>query len=107
MNRNGFNWKDNGSGGEARAARAIGGRYRIIRHGAQATSVGLEPTYVQFGGDPFAYSYSVEYRGRDGNWRDIRLPRGAPGTLAEAKRMAEEDHAVRIHRHFECKEESK
>lgn len=102
MNRDGhLNWKDGPEhqGSEARASRAIGGRYRIIRHGARSslTGLGLEPAFVSWPGDPFAYSYDVEYRAPDNsNWRSIRYPRGVPGTLSEAKQMAEEDHAARI-----------
>lgn len=77
-----MNWKDYGSGSEARAAREIGGRYRIWRYNGGPTWYGeIEPT-----------SYRVEYLPKGGNnWRDIRYCRGVPGTLAEAKRMAEED----------------
>jgi hypothetical protein len=92
-----MNWKDHASCSEARAARDVGGKYRVTRHGAQASSVGLEPTWVSVGNDPLAYSYRVEYRApSDGNWHDIRYPRGVPGTLAEAKCLAEEDHERRL-----------
>jgi hypothetical protein len=81
-----MNWKDNGSGSVARAAREVGGRYWITRNPGG-------PTWY---GEIQATSYRVEYLAKgDNNWRDIRYPRGAPGTLAEAKRMAEEDHERR------------
>ena len=83
-----MNWKDNGGGGsEARAAREIGGRYRITRHDGG-------PTWF---GEIQATSYRVQYLLKGGNnWRDIRYCRGTPGTLAEAKRMAEEDQERRM-----------
>jgi len=94
-----LNWRDFSTHSEAHSSRAVGGQYRLTRHCAQASSVGLEPTYVAVGGDPLAYNYRIEYRGSgDGNWRDVRSPRGIPGTLAEAKQMAQEDHERRMSR---------
>jgi hypothetical protein len=81
-----LNWKDNASSGgsAARAAREIGGEYRIIRWSGGATWYGeITPTV-----------YGIEYR-RGSDWRDIYYPRGRPGTLAEAKQMAEEDYERR------------
>ena len=84
-----MNWKDHGRGSEARAAREVGGRYQILRFDPG-------PTWY---GEIQAACYRVEYRANgDNDWRDIRYPRGVPGTLAEAKRMAEEDHERRRRR---------
>jgi hypothetical protein len=85
-----MNWKDTNWGSESRAAREIGGRYRAWRcDGGPTWSGWITDTY-----------YRVEYfpprERRDPNWKNIPYPRGLPGTLAEAKRMAEEDHERRL-----------
>jgi hypothetical protein len=82
-----MNWKDHGGSSEARARREVGGYYRII----------WCESYVSWLGATIEAHYEVEYRRsvrRD--WEDIDYPRGVPGTLAEAKRMAEEDQERRI-----------
>jgi hypothetical protein len=81
-----MNWKDHGWGSEARARREVGGYYRISKC----------ESYVSWLGATIEAHYEVEYRRsvrRD--WEYIDYPRGVPGTLAEAKRMAEEDHERR------------
>jgi hypothetical protein len=81
-----LNWKDHGWGSEARASREVGGYYRISRC----------ESYVSWLGATIEAHYEVEYRRsvrRD--WEYIDYPRGVPGTLAEAKRMAEEDQERR------------
>jgi hypothetical protein len=84
-----LNWKDRGEGSEARARREVGGYYRISRC----------KSYVSWRGETIEAHYEVEYRRsvrRD--WDEIDYSRGifpGPGTLAEAKRMAEEDHEQR------------
>jgi hypothetical protein len=72
---------------EARASREIGGFYRILCwNGGNVT----------LRGDITETIYDVEYgRFRSNRWNSIDYPRGAPGTLSEAKQMAEEDHARR------------
>jgi hypothetical protein len=84
-----LNWKDDAGGGsEARASRAIGGRYRITcwRGGDKTWFGAIEET-----------TYEIRYRPNSShNWQPVRHPRGTPGTLAEAKQMAEEDHARRL-----------
>jgi hypothetical protein len=87
-----LNWKDYedrknaGCVSEARAAREVRGRYRILRWEGGETWYGeITPT-----------TYEVEFRRSNSSaWNDIFHPRGTPGTLAEAKRMAEEDHEWR------------
>jgi hypothetical protein len=74
-----LNWKDN----VARASRKVGGKYTIWRWpGGRMTWYGEieEPRY------------DLRYIDRNGNDGKLWLPRGQPGTLAEAKQMAEEDH---------------
>jgi hypothetical protein len=83
-----LNWKDHNTDvSEAHASREVGGRYRIRRWlGGDKTWYGAinETTYL------------IYYRPtRDCNWHNVFHPRGTPGTLAEAKRMAEEDHEKR------------
>jgi hypothetical protein len=83
-----LNWKDHKWGSEARARRKVGGYYRIVRR----------ESYVSWLGATIEAHYEVEYRRsvrRD--WDEIEYPRGVLGfgTLAEAKRMAEEDHEQR------------
>jgi hypothetical protein len=80
-----LNWKDRGEGSQARARRKVGGYYRIIRR----------ESYVSWRGETIEAHYEVEYRRRvRWDWEEIEYPRGVLGfgTLAEAKRMAEEDH---------------
>jgi hypothetical protein len=73
---------------EARASREIGGWYRILRWpGGDVT----------LRGDITETAYDVEYVRwlRSDRWGSIDYPRGEPGTLSEAKQMAEEDHTQR------------
>ena len=82
-----LNWKDHSLVSHARASRAIGGEYRII------CWPGGDKTWY---GEITETTYEIEYRpGHSTNWDDVSHPRGTPGTLTEAKRMAEEDHAQR------------
>lgn len=95
MNHDGhLNWKDHpndngGTGGcsQARAARALGGKYHITRFKGGVNWFGnIEETH-----------YRIDYYAPgDHNGKFVRHPRGTPGTLSEAKQMAEEDHAARI-----------
>jgi hypothetical protein len=83
-----LNWKDRGEGSEARAGREVGGYYRITYRESYVSALGLT----------IEAHYEVEYRRsvrRD--WDEIEYPRGVLGfdTLAEAKRMAEEDREQR------------
>jgi hypothetical protein len=83
-----MNWTDDTIGGsEARAARAVGGRYEITcyKGGGRTWYDAIEET-----------RYRIDYiPSRSTNKLFVRHPRGEPGTLAEAKRMAEEDHERR------------
>jgi hypothetical protein len=73
---------------EARAAREIGGWYRIL------CWPGGDLTWQD---DITETTYDVDYARRlsSDRWDEIDYPRGQPGTLSEAKQMAEEDHAER------------
>jgi hypothetical protein len=73
---------------EARASHEIGGWYRILRWPGGG---------VTLRGDITETTYDVEYARwlRSDRWDSIDYPRGEPGTLSEAKQMAEEDHAQR------------
>jgi hypothetical protein len=74
---------------EARASREIGGWYRILCWPGGGVMV--------LSGDITETTSDVEYARwlRSDRWRSIDYPRGEPGTLSEAKQMAEEDHAQR------------
>jgi DNA-binding transcriptional regulator YdaS (Cro superfamily) len=78
--RNIRNWKDLPDSSTARAARSIGGEYRIRRWKSGTTG---------------EISYTISYRSSVQDWDEVDYPRGKPGTLNEAKRLAEEDHAQR------------
>jgi hypothetical protein len=82
-----MNWKDTSSGGStARAAREVGGCYYIARR----------ESYLSWRGETIEAHYEINYRRRTTHdWNEIDYPRGEPGTLAEAKRMAEEDQEQR------------
>lgn len=86
-----LNWKDHGRGSEARAGREVGGYYRIIWRGS----------YVSWRGETIEAHYEVEYRRTArpaGIGNEIDYPHGVfpgPSTLAEAKRLAEEDREQR------------
>jgi DNA-binding transcriptional regulator YdaS (Cro superfamily) len=82
--RNIRNWKDLPDISTARAARDLGGEYRIRRWKSGATG---EITYT--------ISYRSSVRSNVQDWDEVDYPRGKPGTLSEAKRLAEEDHAQR------------
>src|SRR5262245_19351165 len=78
--RNIRNWKDFPDVSTARAARDLGGEYKIRRWKSGATG---------------EITYAISYRSSAQDWDEIDYPRGKPGTLIEAKRLAEEDHARR------------
>jgi hypothetical protein len=81
-----LNWKDRASSSEARASRAVGGRYRVIYRGS----------YLSWRGETVKAHYEVEYRRYARlDWDDIDYPPNTAVTLAEAKRIAEEDHEQR------------
>jgi hypothetical protein len=80
-----LNWKDraNTGGSEARASREIGGRYRIVR---------LPGGYETWRGEIAETVYEIQFcRSHRRDWNDVAYGR----TLAEAKRVAEEDHEER------------
>jgi hypothetical protein len=82
-----LNWKDCGKGSTARASRDVGGYYLISWH----------ESYVSAFGETIEAHYEIEYRRRTRHdWEDIDIdyPRWGwpgPGTLDQAKALAEED----------------
>jgi hypothetical protein len=80
-----LNWKDHAhtNGSEARASRAVGGRYRIIPR----------PAYRTWKDEMLPDHYAIMFRrSYTQDWEDIG---GIYLTLTEAKRAAEWDHTER------------